>query len=79
MHRSSFPAVLRVKIPWHPLVYLPLVLLHASLAWRVAGSLIDSLSLTSQGGMANALALLVFILVMLGSVLRGRRDTPTAN
>jgi hypothetical protein len=73
-----FPAVLRVKIPWHPLVYLPLVLLHASLVWRVAGSFLDSFSLTRQGGMANAIALLVFILVMLGSVLRGRRDKPAA-
>ena len=69
-----FPAVLRVKIPWHPLVYLPLVLLHASLAWRVAGSLIDSLSLTSRGGMANAVALLLFIATMIASVVRGRRD-----
>jgi hypothetical protein len=73
-----FPAVLRVKIPWHPLVYLPLVLLHASLVWRVAGSFLDSFSLTRQGGMANAIALLVFILVMLGSVLRGHRDMPAA-
>jgi hypothetical protein len=28
--------------------------------------------------MANAIALLVFILVMLGSVLRGHRDMPEA-
>jgi hypothetical protein len=74
-----FPAVLRVKIPWHPLVYLPLVLLHASLVWRVAGSLLDSFSLTRQGGMANAIALLVFVVVMLGSVLRGRQDMPAAS
>lgn len=68
-----FPAVLRVKIPWHPAVYLPLALLHASLAWRVAGTLAGRFGMTSDGGMANAIALLVFILVMLGSVLRGRR------
>ena len=73
-----FPAVLRVKIPWHPLAYLPLVLLHLSLAWRVAGGLRDRYALTSQGGMANAIALLVFILVMLGSVLRGRQEHPAA-
>jgi hypothetical protein len=60
------------------MVYLALVLLHASLVWRVAGSLLDSFSLTRQGGMANAVALLVFVVVMLGSMLRGRRDMPTA-
>ena len=54
---------------------LPLVLLHASLAWRVAGSLLDSLSLTSQGGMANAIALLLFIATKNASVVRGRRDS----
>jgi hypothetical protein len=73
------PTVLRIKIPWHPMVYLALVLLHASLVWRVAGSLLDSFSLTRQGGMANAIALLVFVVVMLGSVLRGRQDMPAAS
>jgi hypothetical protein len=73
-----FPAVMRVKIPWHPLVYLPLVLLHTSLVWRVAGSFLDRVELTSQGGMANAIALLVFILTLLASVLRGQREPQAA-
>ncbi len=73
-----FPAVLRVKIPWHPAVYLPLVLLHASLAWRVAGSFLDRVELTRQGGMVNAVALLVFIFTMLAAVLRGRHETAGA-
>ncbi len=73
-----FPAVLRVKIPWHPLAYLPLILLHASLAWRVAGSFLDRLELTSQGGMANAMALLLFIFSLLASVLRGQQEIQAA-
>ncbi|NJD35321.1 MAG: hypothetical protein FIA96_10910 [Betaproteobacteria bacterium] len=73
-----FPAVMRVKIPWHPLAYLPLALLHGSLAWRVAGSLLDGFALTRQGGMANALALLLFILTLLASVFRGRQEIPAA-
>lgn len=73
-----FPAVMRVKIPWHPLAYLPLALLHASLAWRVAGSLLDGYALTRQGGMANAIALLLFVLALLASVLRGRQEIPVA-
>ena len=68
-----FPAVLRVKIPWQPLAWLPLVLLHATLAWRVAGDLANRFDVTRHGGMANAFALLAFILVMVASVIRGRR------
>lgn len=71
-----FPAVLRVKIPWHPLVWLPLALLHATLAWRVAGDLFARFDLARQGGMANALVLLLFIAVMVASVVRGQRTPP---
>ena len=74
-----FPAVLRVKIPWDPLAFLPLALLHASLAWRVIGGLGERYGMVGDGGMANAIALLIFILVMLASVLRGRRATPAAS
>ena len=31
-----FPAVLRVAVPYHATFYLPLALLHASLAVRLA-------------------------------------------
>ncbi len=69
-----FPAVARMKIPYHPAFYLPLLLLHVSLALRVAGVMGAEYSLRRQGGMANAVALLVFILAMVASVVRGKRD-----
>lgn len=68
-----FPAVARVRIPYHPVFYLPLAALHASLLARVAGDLIQEPALSRAAGVANALALLLFVLVMLGSVARGRR------
>lgn len=70
-----FPAIARVRIPYHPVFYLPLVLLHLSLAVRTAGALAggDAAPLLRIGGLANAAALLVFILTMVVSVLRGRR------
>lgn len=68
-----FPAVAKVKIPYHPVFYLPLAVLHASLALRVVGNLGDAFALRQQGGLANALALLLFIATMIGSVLRGRK------
>jgi hypothetical protein len=78
-----FPAVMRVKIPYHPAFYLPLLVLHASLALRVIGSLVgspgDGLPLRREGGMINAVALLLFILTLLASVLRGRRQARGAN
>lgn len=68
-----FPAIARLRIPYHPVFYLPLALLHASLAARIAGSALgDAASLLRAGAVANAVALAVFILTMLASVLRGR-------
>jgi hypothetical protein len=68
-----FPAVARVAIPYHPAFYLPLAMLHASLALRVGGSLIDDFALRRMGGMLNAVALLLFVATLLASVVRGKR------
>lgn len=68
-----FPAVAGVKIPYHPVFYLPLLVLHASFATRVCGNLWDSFPLRRIGALVNALALLLFIVTMLVSILRARR------
>ena len=73
-----FPAVVRVKIPYHPFFYLPLLVLHASLALRILGGLGDRFPLRSEGGLLNAIALLLFIATMLTSVVRGKRETAGA-
>lgn len=70
-----FPAVLKVKIPYHPFFYVPLALLHLSLALRVFGGLTDSLALRQWGALANAATLAVFIATMIASVIRGSRQT----
>jgi hypothetical protein len=57
------PAVLRVRIPYHPILYLPLALLHASLAVRVFVS-------TPIGAWGNAAAIALFILSAAALVLR---------
>jgi hypothetical protein len=49
------PAVLRVRFPYHPVLYLPLGLLHASLAVRVFFS-------APLGAWGNAAAIAAFIL-----------------
>lgn len=68
-----FPAVARVRIPYHPAFYIPLLLLHLSLLIRVAGSLGGSFSLLKHGALLNSLALLSFIISMLISVARGKK------
>ena len=55
------PAVLRVSFPYRPVLYLPLALLHLSLALRVTGGLLRSESLTSAGAWGSAAAIALFI------------------
>ncbi len=68
-----FPAVARVQIPYHPVFYLPLAVLHGSLTLRLLGDGLDQHGLRALGGAGNGLALLLFVLTMLSAVLRGRR------
>ena len=56
-----FPAVLRISVPYRPLYYLPLLLLHASLFVRVLGDLSGIGDARLWGGALNAIAILGFI------------------
>ena len=67
------PAVLRVTMRYHWTFYLPLALLHASLALRLAGDALGDYALVGAGGLGNALALAAFIASTVGAVIRGRR------
>jgi len=66
-----FPAVMRVKIPYHPFFYLPLAALQLSLGLRVVGNLGDGWALRQSGALLNALSLALFVLTILISVIRG--------
>ena len=65
-----FPAVTRIRIPYQPVLYLPLVLLHATLALRVFGGLADNFGLRHNAALLNGLVLLVFIVTMASVVRR---------
>jgi hypothetical protein len=68
------PAVIRLKLPFHRGFYLPLILLHASLALRLAGDALGDFPLRAQGALGNALAIGVFLLTVVGTALTaGRR------
>lgn len=68
-----FPAVLRVAVPYHPSFYVPLALLHLSLAVRLAGDASGAFAWTRLGGLLNALALAAFIASTASAVVRGAR------
>jgi hypothetical protein len=71
------PAVLRVRLPYHPVLYAPLALLHVSLALRVFVS-------APAGGWGNAAAIALFILTaaalaLFRSKLDPRQAAPSAH
>ena len=68
-----FPAILgRTTSPYHPALYGPLLLLHASLLLRVTGDLMGWWPGRQWGGLLNALAVLLFLTTLARVLLRGR-------
>jgi hypothetical protein len=68
-----FPAILRVAMPYAPLFYLPLLLLHGSLLLRVGGDLAGAPAWRAAGGAGNAAALALFVVVVVSRVVAGER------
>ncbi len=66
------PAVLHVKLPYHPSFYAPLAALHVSLLVRLSGDLLGSPAALRVGGLLHALALLGFIGNSAFAVWRGK-------
>nr|BFE78123.1 hypothetical protein GCM10020093_007240 [Planobispora longispora] len=54
------PAVLRVRLPYRPVLYLPLTVLHAAVAVRVAGDLAGAGGMRTAGGVLAEVALFMF-------------------
>ena len=65
-----FPAVMRVKIPYSPLLYLPLVVLHLSLGLRVVSGLLDLWPLRQAAAALNGVSLALFVITLIFSVAR---------
>lgn len=67
------PAVAGVRIPFDPLLYAPLTLLHASLALRVIGDAAEVFAWRRAGGLGHALAIAAFVLVVVITRVRAHR------
>ncbi len=71
-----FPAILGLQVNYHPVFYLPLAALNASLILRLWGSLAGLAALRQWGGLLNAAAILLFLGVLAASrLLRRPLDT----
>jgi hypothetical protein len=72
------PAVLRVRLPYHPVMYLPAALLHSSLVLRVAvGDARGLQAARDLGGILNAVAVLLFLGTLVWSATRARSSATT--
>jgi hypothetical protein len=67
------PALLRVQLRYSAWFYLPLVVLHCTLAERIFGDLILDHATRARGAAGNAVAIALFIVTMLIAGLRVRR------
>ena len=67
------PAVLGIQVPYTPLFYIHLALLHLSLVLRVLGDLLLWLPLRRWGGLLNEVAVVMFLLVTAIAAVRARK------
>jgi hypothetical protein len=65
------PALVRVKLLFGPWFYVPLALLHGSLALRLAGGALDP-AWRAAGAQGNALAMALFVVVVAASAISWR-------
>ena len=77
-HASSIlPAVTRVPLPYRSVMYVPWALLQLSLVLRLwGGDALGNEMARRVGGAGNAIALLLFLLVAIGSTVRGAPPRP---
>ena len=69
---TILPAVLRRPLPYRPIMYVPVVLLHASLLLRTLwGDARGDVGMVQWGGVLNIVALLLFVVIAVVSVLVG--------
>lgn len=70
-----FPAVLGLPIRFHPVFHAPVVLMHLALLLRIAADLIAWPQGRTWGGIGNATAIALFLILTLTSILSGIRKS----
>lgn len=73
------PAVLGIRLPYHPVLWVPLVVLHAGMVVRIGlGNGAGIPTAMTAGSIVTVAALLVLVLTVLGLARRGRRESRPA-
>jgi hypothetical protein len=70
------PSLTGLDFPYHPRLGIPLVLLHGSLALRVAADMTEWVSGRRWAGLLNVAALALFASVVLGTIVHARFVRP---
>ena len=73
------PAISGLSIPFHRLLYGPVLLMQLGLIMRVIGDLANLLALRRWGGLINAVAIMWFLLQVIILALRARRRSSLVN
>ncbi|MGO1539159.1 MAG: hypothetical protein ACTHW3_07280 [Leucobacter sp.] len=69
---TILPAVLGIRLPYHPLFWVPAVTLHVSLVIRIwFGDGFDIVAAWHFGGVLGVIALLLFMVTAIGSAVAG--------
>ena len=72
------PAVLRRPLPYHPILILPAVLLHAALVVRLwFGDALELHAAWQLGGVLNVVALLMFVVLAAWGASRRPAERPS--
>lgn len=69
-----FPAISKIRIPYHTSFYLPLLMLQLSVLIRVCGDLLYVASLRKAGGIMHVAAIMLFMATLAGSVIFNKND-----
>jgi predicted membrane protein len=63
-----------LPVKYSPKFYYPLALLHISLIMRIFGDLTYTHSIRLWGSTLNAIAILLFLMIMGSTIIKGRKE-----
>lgn len=69
------PALTGARVAYTPLLYLPLAVLHGTVAWRAGGNLLADPAMMRAGAVGNAAAIALFAVTMVTALWRGRASS----
>lgn len=72
------PAVTGLRLNYRPLFYLPLLLLHSTLIYRIYSQMVLDFEAMQWGGLLNVIAVLLFLAISVVTLLHSNMKLPVA-